>query len=178
MEQRLVRQTLRRVHVRAINSCSDRGLLAAGNLRLPARLGRGGVSALKREGDGATPRGVWFFTGGLWRADRIKRPASAVPFRILRRWDGWCDAPGDRNYNRRVAIPYPASHEALWREDRLYDIVLTLSHNTRSRVRGHGSAVFAHLAGEGPTAGCVALSLKDMRKLLRWIGPGTSIVIG
>ena len=126
----------------------------------------------------SAPNGIWRVTGGFWRADRLRRPITALPLRPLRRTGGWCDAPSDRNYNRPVSAPYPASHEALWREDRLYDIVLTLSHNTRPRVRGLGSAVFAHIAGEEPTAGCVALSLTDMRKLLPWIGPKTAMAIG
>ena len=177
MKQSLVRQTIARVHVRAISPCSARGLVVAGNLRLPCKLGRSGVSSLKREGDGATPRGAWRFTGGFWRADRARRPVSALRLQAMRRSDGWCDAPADRNYNRSVALPYPAGHESMWRGDGLYDIVLTLSHNTRPRTRGHGSAVFVHVAGDGPTAGCVALSPKDLRKLLTRLGPGSSLVV-
>jgi len=82
--------------------------------------------------------------------------------------DGWCDAPGDRNYNRPVRHPYPASAERLWREDGLYDIVVVLSHNVRPRVRGAGSAVFMHLARPGyrPTEGCIALKREHLLRLL------------
>ena len=65
------------------------------------------------------------------------------------------------------------------REDQLYDIVVELSHNERPRVQGHGSAVFFHLRRPdgGPTAGCIAVSLKDMRRILARCGPKTRIVV-
>jgi L,D-peptidoglycan transpeptidase YkuD (ErfK/YbiS/YcfS/YnhG family) len=93
---------------------------------------------------------------------------------------GWCDAPGDRNYNRPVSLPYPASHEAMWRSDGLYDVVVTLSHNTRPRVAGGGSAVFFHLASDSlsPTAGCIAVRRRDVAKVLCYLGPGTELVTG
>ena len=80
--------------------------------------------------------------------------------------DGWCDDPGDRNYNRPVRLPYPASHEAMWRDDHLYDVVVVLGHNDGPRRRGVGSAIFFHLADprRRPTAGCIAVSRKDMRE--------------
>ncbi len=82
--------------------------------------------------------------------------------------DGWCDDPRDRNYNRYVRHPYPASAERMWREDNLYDVVVVLSHNDRPRVRGRGSAVFMHVARTGmtPTEGCVALRLPHLLRLL------------
>jgi L,D-peptidoglycan transpeptidase YkuD (ErfK/YbiS/YcfS/YnhG family) len=82
--------------------------------------------------------------------------------------DGWCDHPFDRNYNRPVRHPYPASAEALWRVDDLYDVVGVLGHNHRPRVHGAGSAVFLHLACAdfAPTAGCVALRRRDILRLL------------
>ena len=41
----------------------------------PMRLGRGGVTLTKREGDGATPAGVHVIVGCLYRPDRLARPA-------------------------------------------------------------------------------------------------------
>ena len=97
----------------------------------------------------------------------------------MRADDGWCETVGDRNYNRLVRIPYETSHETMQRKDHLYDIVVELSHNERPRVQGHGSAVFFHLRQPdgGPTAGCIAVSLKDMRTILRLCGPKTRMVI-
>ena len=115
----------------------------------------------------------------FYRADRVARPLTALPVRALRRRDGWCDAPADANYNRRVTVPYRASAEAMWRSDAIYDIVVILDHNTRPRMRGKGSAIFIHLARKGyaPTEGCIALGSRDLRMLLRNCAPGDRIRI-
>ncbi|MEZ5852679.1 MAG: L,D-transpeptidase family protein [Hyphomicrobiaceae bacterium] len=131
-------------------------------------LGRTGRHGRKREGDGATPVGRWRLLDVLYRADRVSRPRTALPVRAIRAEDGWCDAAGDRNYNRPVTHPYPASAERLWRPDALYDLVVVLDYNVRRRVRGRGSAIFMHVArpGYAPTEGCIALSERDMRNIL------------
>ena len=115
----------------------------------------------------------------LIRPDRVGSLATALPASPIRPENGWCDAPEDRSYNRPVALPYPASYERLWRDDHLYDVVVVLSHNERPRQRYRGSAVFLHIAdSEGrPTAGCIAVSLPDMRKLLALCGPQTALKI-
>lgn len=115
----------------------------------------------------------------LYRSDRVARPRTLLPVRAIRPGDGWCDDPRDRNYNRPVALPYPASAESLWRDDGLYNIVVVLDHNTRPRARGLGSAVFVHLAREGfePTEGCVAFTEHDLRMLLARSRPGDAIVV-
>jgi L,D-peptidoglycan transpeptidase YkuD (ErfK/YbiS/YcfS/YnhG family) len=88
--------------------------------------------------------------------------------RAIRERDGWCDASADRNYNRPVRHPYPASAERLWRADGLYDIVVVLDCNDRPRVRGRGSAIFMHVAkpGYAPTEGCIALAQAHLLRLL------------
>ncbi|HYG84661.1 MAG TPA: L,D-transpeptidase family protein [Azospirillum sp.] len=138
-------------------------------------LGRGGVRADKREGDGATPVGAYPLRRVLWRADRLDRPETALPTAPIALDDGWCDDPADPAYNRPVTRPYPASHEELWREDGVYDVIVVLGHNDDPVVPGLGSAVFMHVArpdGE-PTAGCVALPLPDLLRLLKDCGPDT-----
>jgi L,D-peptidoglycan transpeptidase YkuD (ErfK/YbiS/YcfS/YnhG family) len=143
-------------------------------------LGRSGQRALKREGDGATPMGRWPLRAVLYRADRVSRPRTRLPVRPIRPGDGWCDSPSDRNYNRHVSLPYPASAERLWREDRLYDIIVLLGYNDRVRVRGRGSAIFMHVAspGLGPTEGCIALQLRHLRCILETARPGTLVRVG
>jgi len=133
-----------------------------------AALGRGGVRADKQEGDGATPVGVLPLRRVLYRADRIAPPECALPIEPIAPEDGWCDAPDSPSYNRRVRLPFDSSAEALWRTDRLYDIVGVLGWNDRPVVRGRGSAIFLHVARDdlAPTEGCVALSLPDLRALL------------
>jgi L,D-peptidoglycan transpeptidase YkuD (ErfK/YbiS/YcfS/YnhG family) len=146
-----------------------RGVLRLGVPDLPCALGRCGRRARKREGDGATPIGRWRVLAVLYRADRMRRPPTAFPARPIKPEDAWCDAPADRNYNRLVRWPYPASAEHLWRSDRLYDMILVLSYNSRPRVRGRGSAIFVHAARPGltPTEGCIALRRGHLLRLLR-----------
>lgn len=146
---------------------------------MPCSIGRSGRKYLKREGDGATPRGSFQLRRLFYRADRMAPPRSGLLARPMRPYDGWCETVGDRNYNRLVRIPYATAHETMMRRDGLYDIVVELSHNERPRVQGHGSAVFLHLRREdgGPTAGCIAVALKDMRKVLALCGPRTRIVV-
>lgn len=168
-----------RLVVRSVGLGSAQGVLQIGNLTFPCALGRGGRRAMKVEGDGATPCGVFRLVEVLFRRDRGARPATGLPVTAIRRDDGWCDGPLDRNYNRRVRHPYPASAERLHRDDGLYDVVVVLDHNQRPRVKGRGSAVFLHVAKPGfePTAGCVALRVRDLRLVLARAGRGARIVI-
>ena len=168
------------IGVRTINGRSTRGVLRVGPLQFPCALGRSGLSVLKREGDGATPRGRFSVRRAFYRADRIARPRTGVELRGLRRADGWCDALGDRNYNRIVRLPYSASSERLWREDGLYDLILVLSHNDIPRVQGRGSAIFMHVARAGllPTEGCVALKREHLVRVLQHLNRRTSVEIG
>ncbi|WP_029010826.1 L,D-transpeptidase family protein [Azospirillum halopraeferens] len=136
--------------------------------RVPCVLGRGGIRADKREGDGATPAGAFPLRRVLWRADRLERPRTALPVRPIAPDDGWCDDPADPAYNRPVRRPYPAGHEALWRDDNVYDVIVVMGHNDEPVVPGLGSAVFLHVArpDRETTAGCVALALPDLLRLL------------
>ena len=144
-----------------------------------AALGRSGVRALKREGDGGTPLGRFPVRQVLYRADRGLRPQIPLPTHAIRANDGWCEDPGNRNYNRLVKLSAQSTADQLMREDHLYDVVLVLGYNDRPRVRGKGSAIFVHLARDGltPTAGCVALHRRDLLALLTQLRPGSSIVV-
>jgi L,D-peptidoglycan transpeptidase YkuD (ErfK/YbiS/YcfS/YnhG family) len=172
--------TTRQLFVRVLSDRATTGLLCLGNLRFRCALGRGGLSAFKREGDGATPRGTFLVRQAFYRRDRGLPPRLTVELRPLRAHDGWCDAPKDRNYNRRIRRPYPESAEAMWREDGLYDLVVVLGYNDAPRVRGLGSAIFMHVAKTGlaPTEGCIALRWHDLRILMPWLTPRTRVRIG
>ncbi|HEY7900454.1 MAG TPA: L,D-transpeptidase family protein [Caulobacteraceae bacterium] len=157
---------------------------ADGWLQSPVRLmrcafGTAGVvpGGAKREGDGATPAGLWALRRLLWREDRAEPPRTRLPMRRLEPDDGWCDAPGDLAYNRPVRLPYGASAEALWRDDRLYDLLVVLGYNDDPVVAGAGSAIFLHLARPdfGPTQGCVALGAADLLHVLELARPGDSL---
>jgi L,D-peptidoglycan transpeptidase YkuD (ErfK/YbiS/YcfS/YnhG family) len=143
-------------------------------------IGPAGIALKAGEGDGITPLGVFPLREVFYRADRVAGPKSILSARAIATDDGWCDAPQDRNYNRLVKLPYPASAESLWREDRLYDLVAVIGFNDAPVVAGKGSAIFLHVAKPGypPTEGCVALAEEDLRAALAQLAPGDQIRIG
>ncbi len=142
-------------------------------------LGKQGVVAEKREGDEATPVGRFPLRRVLFRPDRMTAPETRLPVAALTPDDGWCDAPDDPAYNRPVPHPYPASHERLWRDDAVYDIIVILGHNDDPPVPGRGSAVFLHVARAdySGTEGCVALALDDLKTVLAACGPGDHLTV-
>jgi L,D-peptidoglycan transpeptidase YkuD (ErfK/YbiS/YcfS/YnhG family) len=156
------------------------GLAAYAGAVLPCALGRAGIRALKREGDGATPRATLPLVCALWRGDRLRRPRTALPMRAIRMDDGWCDAAADGRYNRMVRLPFPASHEELWRGDGLYDVIVVLDFNLTPRRAGGGSAIFLHCAREGlaPTAGCVAFPRAVLLRLLARLPARARLKVG
>jgi L,D-peptidoglycan transpeptidase YkuD (ErfK/YbiS/YcfS/YnhG family) len=168
------------IRIRARPGNSRQGWMTACELTIPVALGRGGILANKREGDGGTPRGVFHPRRLWWRADRHPRPRTHLPVRAIRPEDAWCEDPADRHYNRPLRLTHGSTADRLTRQDHLYDFIIEIDHNTRPRVAGRGSAVFLHLAREnfGPTAGCVSMTRSAMLHLLRRLGPKTRIVIG
>jgi L,D-peptidoglycan transpeptidase YkuD (ErfK/YbiS/YcfS/YnhG family) len=140
-------------------------------------LGRNGVTKGKREGDGRTPVGILPVREVWYRADRLPRPQTALPVRVLQEDDGWCDDPTRREYNRPVKLPFSGSHERLWREDSLYDIIVVLGWNDKPVRRGRGSAIFLHVAATATyrTAGCLAMRKEDLLELLKELKPGMTI---
>lgn len=157
----------------------------AGRLRWPggaarAACGRGGVSATKREGDGASPAGTFPLVRAFYRPDRIAPPLrTGLPLAALQPADGWVDDPADPQYNRLVRLPYPAHHEEMWRGDGLYDLVVVVGYNLDPVVSGRGSAIFLHCASRdfAPTAGCIAISRDVLLGLLPLLGPASRIAI-
>jgi L,D-peptidoglycan transpeptidase YkuD (ErfK/YbiS/YcfS/YnhG family) len=168
------------IRIRARAGNSRQGWLMAGGLAIPVALGRGGILANKREGDGGTPRGTFRPRQLWWRADRHQRPRTFLPARAIRPEDAWCEDPNDRRYNQPIRLTREQGGDRLTRKDHLYDFIIEIDHNTRPRTAGRGSAVFLHLAREnyGPTAGCVSMTEAAMVQLLRRLGPATRIVIG
>jgi len=144
-------------------------------------IGKGGMvdARSKTEGDGASPVGVWEMRRVFWRPDRLSRPDTGLLAVPLRPDDGWCDDPADPLYNRPVRTSYPASHERLWRDDHVYDIIVELSHNQAPVIAGAGSAIFFHLARANyeDTEGCIALDLPAMLQVLAKSRPGTTLEI-
>jgi len=167
--------------------------ISFGSQSASCRIGRAGFTPQDqgREGDAKTPLGSYQIRFGLYRPDRLAPPPSPLPFWPLREDDGWCDDPNDPAYNRFIRRPFTPSepsrkplcntpsHEALWREDGAYDIIIVISHNDSPPVPDRGSAVFIHVAqpDERQTLGCIALAPETMVALLPHLTPGTVIDI-
>lgn len=142
-----------------------------------AAVGRSGIQTHKVEGDGVSPAGRWPIRRVLYRADKLAAPVSVFETAVIAPEDGWCDAPEHPAYNRPVHLPFAASHENLWRDDDLYDIVVILGHNDDPVVPGAGSAIFLHVAsaGYGSTAGCASLTRADLLEFLSLAASGTHL---
>jgi L,D-peptidoglycan transpeptidase YkuD (ErfK/YbiS/YcfS/YnhG family) len=156
------------------------GVLTLGGYTIPVALGRGGLKANKREGDGGTPIGTFRPLRLWWRKDRHTRPKTALPVRIIGPNDGWCEDPESRHYNRPIRLAAESNADRLMRADHLYDFIIEIDQNTRPRIAGRGSAVFLHLARPAfaPTAGCIAMTHASMLRLLARLNKRTRIVVG
>ncbi|MBE7636098.1 L,D-transpeptidase family protein [Sneathiella sp. P13V-1] len=148
-----------------------RAILTVGDREFPAAIGKAGVTTDKKEGDNKSPIGRFSIREGYYRADKIDMPKSRLHFKEIKKTDGWCDAPEHELYNRPVPLPFEASHEKLWREDDVYDVIVPLGYNDAPPVPGRGSAIFLHVARPdySGTEGCVALKLEDLLDLLSLI---------
>jgi len=151
------------------------------SLDAPCALGRAGMidAASKREGDGKTPVGTYSFRQVFYRADKMAEPRTILTSTPLSKALGWCDDPVHKQYNQLVQLPFASSHEKLWRDDTLYDLVLVIGHNDAPVVPELGSAIFVHVAKGGflPTEGCVALERPALLALLSLIRPGDQLMI-
>ena len=145
--------------------------------RYPCTIGRGGIRADKREGDGATPVGVHRVVGMFYRADRMARPAHwAEP---ILPGDLWSDASGQPEYNHLVQKPYAHSHEVMRRGDPLYDLVMITDWNWPDAHPGAGSCIFIHQWRRPgyPTAGCVAFRRDHLRAIAGQLQPGARLIV-
>ena len=145
----------------------------------PCAVGRGGIAVKLREGDGITPIGAWPLRAVLYRADRLAAPKTKLGPTPVAPADGWCETPGDPDYNRPVSLPHRAGSESLWREDGLYDVVVIVGFNDAPVVPGKGSAIFLHVAKPdyAPTEGCVALKLEDLMDALAQLETSDRLIV-
>ncbi len=150
-----------------------------GDQQFRCAIGKGGFSNDKREGDGCSPVGVFTLRECWYRLDRLAPPETKLPLKIIRENDGWCDDSESPEYNTHVRLPYHYSHEKLWRDDHVYDLIVPLGYNDDPIINGRGSAIFMHLAHNDykPTEGCVALALHDLITILPHLNTQTSIEI-
>jgi L,D-peptidoglycan transpeptidase YkuD (ErfK/YbiS/YcfS/YnhG family) len=155
------------------------GYLKYKNLKFRCALGRGGVKKKIMEGDNITPKGIFKIIKIYYRHDKIKKIKTLIKKIKIKKNMGWCDDPNSRFYNKLINLPTKYSHEKLYRNDNLYDLIVVLSYNTNPIIKNKGSAIFMHVAKNSyrKTKGCIALKKNHLIKIISKIKKNTKIKI-
>jgi L,D-peptidoglycan transpeptidase YkuD (ErfK/YbiS/YcfS/YnhG family) len=155
------------------------GYLQYKNLKFRCALGKAGIKKKEKEGDNVTPKGKFKITSMYYRPDRIKNIITAIKKIKIKKNMGWCDDPDSHFYNQQISLPNKFSHEKLYRNDNLYDLILVLNYNANPIIKNKGSAIFIHIAKRNykKTKGCIALKKKDLIELISKIKKNTKIKI-
>ena len=154
--------------------------LAAGG-PYTARLGKNGLSANRREGDGTTPTGTYAIGRTMYGNEA--NPGVRFRYRRLRCGDWWDEDPSSPTYNsfQHVACgtepPFAGNSEGMWQQPRPYPYLAVVEYNMRPVVPGKGSGIFLHAQTGGPTIGCISLRKDQLRAVLRWLRPDDAPVI-
>jgi L,D-peptidoglycan transpeptidase YkuD (ErfK/YbiS/YcfS/YnhG family) len=155
------------------------GYLKYKNLKFRCALGKGGVKKKTMEGDNITPKGIFKIIKIYYRPDKIKKIKTLIKKIKIKNNMGWCDDPNSRFYNKLINLPTKYSHEKLYRNDRLYDLIVVLSYNTNPIIKNKGSAIFMHITNNSykKTKGCIALKKEHLIKIISKIKKNTKIKI-
>ena len=147
--------------------------------KLKCSIGKSGLTRSKKEGDLATPKGLFCLGLLYYRKDRIKSVKCKIKKKIIKKNMGWCDDINSKKYNKQISFPFKYSAEKLYRKDNIYDIFININYNQLPIIRGKGSAIFLHLSNKKykPTNGCVSIQKKDFLKILPLIEKKTKILI-
>jgi L,D-peptidoglycan transpeptidase YkuD (ErfK/YbiS/YcfS/YnhG family) len=150
-----------------------------------AEIGSGGLRDVRREGDGATPTGVYPLGVTIYGIDRNPGGLHGRYHRLVC-GDWWDEDPYSARYNRFVhwpcgsEPPFARRSEPLWTETRAYPYFAVVEYNEHPTISGAdapGSGIFVHAWIGEPTEGCVALHLPALLRVLRWLRPADHPVI-
>jgi len=149
------------------------------SLRFKCSIGKTGITLFKKEGDLATPKGIFKLGLVYYRKDRNKTIKSKLKKKIITRNMGWCDDARSKEYNTEINFPFKYSGEKLYRKDNIYDIFVNIKYNQNPAIKKKGSAIFLHIAKKNnkPTEGCIAVSKKDLLQILSLINKNTKMVV-
>ena len=149
------------------------------NYKIKCAVGKRGIGFKKREGDLLTPKGTFYPKLILYRKDRIRNLKTNIKKIAINKKMGWCDDPKSIKYNQIISLPADCSFEELYRKDNIYDLIVVLNYNMSPTIRNKGSAIFIHVAGKAyeKTMGCIAVSEKNLRKILLNLSQNTKIII-
>lgn len=129
----------------------------------------------RKEGDRKTPTGVF----NLTEAFGIKaNPGTMMPYIDINKHLYWC--ADKEHYNQLIDVretPHKCNGEHLIDYVPQYNYGMVVDYNSRN-VYKKGSAIFLHCKGKNSyTLGCIAVSEKNMIKILKNAEPGTKICI-
>ena len=155
------------------------GYLKYKNLEFRCALGKAGIKKKTIEGDNITPKGIFKIVKIYYRPDKIKKIKTSIKKIKIRKNMGWCDDPNSRFYNQQIKLPNKCSHEKLYRNDNLYDLIVVLNYNIDPIIKNKGSAIFLHIAKKyyQKTKGCIALKKEHLIKIICSIKKNTKIKI-
>ena len=162
-----------------MNIIIKKNILIYKGYKLKCSVGKSGTTKSKKEGDLATPVGLFKLGNLYYRSDRNRPIKSGLQKKIIKKNMGWCDDIKSKKYNKEIRFPFKFKAEKLYREDRIYDIFINIKYNQTPIVKGKGSAIFLHLANQKykPTKGCIAIKKKHFLKILPYINRKTKIAI-
>ena len=160
-----------------MNIIIKKNLLFYKDYKLKCSIGKSGIKRFKKEGDLATPKGIFKLGLLYYRKDRNKSLKSKIKMRVIKKNMGWCNDSKSKKYNQQICFPFKYSAEKLYRKDMIYDIFINIKYNQSPAVKGKGSAIFLHLTNNKykTTKGCVAILKKDFLKILPLISKNTKI---
>ena len=154
-------------------------ILTIGNYKLKCSIGKSGIKKNKKEGDLATPKGVFTLGYLYYRKDRIRKVNTRLKKIVIKKNMGWCDDFRSKKYNKLIKFPFKHSAEKLFRSDNIYDLLIDIKYNQKPVKRKKGSAIFLHLTSSKykPTAGCIAITKKHFLRIINQISLKTKIKI-
>ena len=162
-----------------MNIIIKKRLLIYKGYKLKCSIGKSGTTNFKKEGDLATPKGVFKLGLLYFRKDRNKPLKCKLRKKIIKKNMGWCDDIRSKKYNQEIHFPFKYGAEKLYRKNKIYDIFVNIKYNQSPTTKGKGSAIFLHLTDKKykATKGCVAILKKDFLKILPLINRKTKISI-
>ena len=156
----------------------NKDTLICDDFQFKCSIGKSGLRKNKLEGDNCTPKGTFTLGPIYYRNDRLDKLNTRLRTIKIHKQMGWCDDPGNANYNRKIKLNKKNKGEKFYRKEKIYDIVLVINYNTKKIIKNRGSAIFIHLTNNyKPTEGCIALSLNDIQILLKIIKKKSKIKI-
>jgi len=139
-------------------------------------VGKNGITAKKKEGDGKTPKGVYSLTTAFGTS--AKPSGVELPYTKTNRYHYWIDDVKSKDYNKMVY--YRGNPDKKWKSyerltHKLYSHAVVINYNRKTTpiVKGKGSAIFLHTkeATTKYTLGCVAMYKDSLIKVMKRLDP-------